>query len=77
MNYCLLARSSMERRSVTSCYHGSNICGSQQPFLGATVLFQSAKMHGKVIRVISFRFFPPYLRDQGLLRSRDFATMAT
>ena len=91
MNYCLRARSSMERRSVTSCYHGSNICGSQQPFLtetaiciverwkkeGATVLFQIATMHGKVIRVISFRFYPPYLRDQGLLRFRDFATMAT
>ena len=36
MNYCLLARSSMERRSVTSCYHGSNICGSQQLFLTET-----------------------------------------
>lgn len=44
---------------------------------GATVLFQSATMYGKVIRIISFRFFPPYLRDQGLLRSKDFATMAT
>ena len=91
MNYCLRARSSMERRSVTPCYYGSNICGSQQPFLtetaiciverwkkeGATVLFQIATMHGKVIRVISFRFYPPYLRDQGLLRFRDFATMAT
>ena len=43
----------------------------------ATILFQSAIMHRKVIRVIFFRFFLPYLRDHGILRSRNFDTMAT
>ena len=45
----------------------------------ATVVFLSAIMHRKIIRVIFFFsfFFLSYLQDHGLLRSRNFATMAT
>ena len=42
----------------------------------AAVLFLSAITHGKVIHVI-FLFFLPYLQNHGLLRSANFATMAT
>ena len=44
----------------------------------ATVLFPSAIMRWKVILYMSvFLFLLPYLQNQGLLRSRNFATMAT
>ena len=43
----------------------------------ATVLFLSAIMHRKIIHVIFPSFFLPYLHDHGLLRSRNFATVAT
>ena len=42
-----------------------------------TTLFLSSIMHRKVIHVEHFHFFLPYLQDHGLLRSRNFATMAT
>ena len=40
------------------------------------LLFQSAKIHGKVIHVNFFLFFLPYLQDHSLLKSRNFATLA-
>ena len=72
---------SNRRRNVTSRYYGSKISGSQQSFLTrrpfslskegrkkwATDLFLSAIMHRKVIHVNFFRFFLPYLQDNGLL----------
>ena len=42
----------------------------------ATVSFRSAMMQRKVTHVI-FIVFLPYLQDHGLLRSTNFATMAT
>ena len=42
----------------------------------ATVLFPSAIRHRKVKHVNFFIFFLPYLQDHGLLRSRNFASMA-
>jgi len=70
---------------MTSPYHGSKIPASQQSFLifalsndgrkvWSTVLFHHAQeSHTRHF----FPFFLPYLQDHGLLRSRDFATMAT
>ena len=63
-------RISIERRSVTSVYHGSKICGCQQSFLTETaiwfsndgrkvwanVLFLNAITHWKVIHVNYFFF---------------------
>ena len=44
----------------------------------ATVLFLSAIIHRKVIHVNCFVFFfLPYLKDHGLLRSWNFAAIAT
>ena len=45
----------------------------------ATVLFLSTIMHRKVINGNFFRFFffLPYLQELGLLRSRNFDTMAS
>ena len=43
----------------------------------ATVLFLSAVIHRKVVHVNFFVFFLQYLQYHGLLRSRNFATMAT
>jgi len=77
----------IERRSVTSDYHGSRFSGSQQFFFNrdsywhcgameekywATVLFPSA-----IVQFFQFFFFLRYLQDHGLLKSGDFATMAT
>ena len=70
---------------MTSPYHGSKISASQQSFLIFALSNDGRKyglpfcsiMHRKVIHVIFFPFFLPYLQDHGLLRSRDFATMAT
>ena len=76
-----------------SCYYGSKISGSQQPFLTETVIcivarceknmdycFVPERNHAKEShesQFFSFFFCPPYLQDHGLLRSRNFATMAT
>ena len=74
-----------ERGSMTSCYHGSKISGSQQSFLIETAscideqlkksivyrLFLIAIMRRKVIHVNFFVcFFLPNLQDHSLLRSR-------
>ena len=42
----------------------------------ATVLFLSTIMHRKVMHVNSVIFFVPYLVDNGLLKSRNFAARA-
>ena len=79
----------MEWRRVTSRYHGSKISGSLQSFLkekGICIserwknsmeyrFFLSAVKHRKVIH-FKASVFPPYLQLRGLLRSRNFATMA-
>ena len=91
MNYCLLARRSMERRSVTSCYHGSNICGSQQPFLTETAIciVERWKKSGSYRFVPEcynarkshtchfFSFFPAIFAWPGFVEIQTFATMAT
>ena len=73
----------MEWRSVTSRYHGSKISGSLQREghlhwrkMEEQCFFLSAVKHGKVIH-FKASVFPPYLQHHGLLRSRNFATMAT
>ena len=83
-------RISIERRSVTSVYHGSKICGCQQSFLTETaiwfsndgrkvwsnVLFLSAiMMHWKVIHLNYFLSVCHICRTTVLLRSRYFVTM--
>ena len=83
----------IERRSVTSGYHGSKISGSQQSFFtetscetaicivdrrkkSTTFCSRVQSCTGKsYISIFSF-FFVPYLQDHGLLRSRNFASMA-
>ena len=83
----------IERRSTMSCYYGSKILGSQQSFLKETVICIVARCkknmdycfvpecnHAKESHESQFFrvfFCPPYLQDHGLLRSRNFATMAT
>ena len=72
---------------MTSLYHGSKISVSQQTLLIETAisicerwnkkLFLSAITHRKVMSIFSFFFCLLYLEDHGLLRSRNFATMAT
>ena len=71
---------------MTSRYYGSKISGSQQSSLTrrllslsndgrkllATVLFQSAIMHRKVIQVNFFSFFPAIFTGQRFLRFRNF-----
>ena len=75
---------------MTSSYHGSKLSGSHS-FLTemAICIFErwkeivgyrfapSAIMYRKVIHVFFFTFFLSYLFDHGLLRSKNFATMAT
>ena len=72
---------------MTSRYYGNQISASQQSVLTETVicivkrwkkvwaafLFPSACHAQKVMLV----FLVPYLQDQGLLRSQNFATIAT
>ena len=73
-----------------SSYYGSKIFGSQQPFLTETVIcivarceknmdycFVPERNHAKESHESQFSFCLPYLQDHGLLRSRNFATMAT
>ena len=78
---------SMEWRRVTSRYHGSKnfwISTKRRAFALAkdgrivwnTFFFLSAVKHRKVIH-FKASVFPPYLQLRGLLRSRNFATMAT
>ena len=81
----------IERRSTMSCYYGSEIFGSQQSFLTETVICIVARCKKNMdyffvvqsckrkswISIFSFFFCPPYLQDHGLLRSKNFATMAT
>ena len=70
-----------ERRSLTSRYHGGKVSGSQQSALTetagrkvwVTVLFLSAILHRKLF---SF-FFSAIIAGLRLLRSTNFATMAT
>ena len=75
----------MEKRSVTSGYHGSKISASQQPFLteAAICIFEQWKKsmgyrfvpecnHAQENDTCYFSsFFLPYLHDHGLLRSRN------
>ena len=76
---------------MTSRYHGSKVSGSRlnpswqrQPIVSpndgrkvwATVLLLSTIMLRKVTD-FNFSFFLLYLRDHYLLRSRNFATIAT
>ena len=76
----------MEWRSVTSRYHGSKnfwISTKRRAFALAkdgrivwnTFFFLSAVKHRKVIH-FKASVFPPYLQLHGLLRSRNFATVA-
>ena len=82
----------VERRSVTSCYHGSKFSGPQQSFLSETTICRLSNDGWKVRATISFResnhvqechtcrlfrFFLSHLQEHSLLRSRHFATMAT
>ena len=74
-------RISTERRSVTSVYHGSKICGCQQSFLTETaiwfsndgrkgwakVLFLKAIIHWKVIH-FNYFFFLFYFSDMPYLQ---------
>ena len=83
---------SIERRvwhhttMVAKCLDLNSLCWWRRPFafsngarnVWATVLFLSAIMHGKVMNVNFFRFFfLSYLQELGLLRSRNFDTMAS
>ena len=79
----------IERKWVTSCYHGSIISGSQPLFLTetaislsndgrkewTTVFILSAIKH-RIHTNCSF-FSMSHLQDHGLLRSRNFVTMVT
>ena len=80
----------MERGSERSRYHGSKISGSQQSFLTetATCIVERWKKsmgyrpvskcnHAQESHTVMSLFFLPYLQDHCLLRSGDFATMAT
>ena len=75
-----------------SCYHGSKISGSEQSFLTETAIciverckismdycfVPDCNHERKVMNLNFFVFFcPPYLQDHALLRSSNFATMAT
>ena len=83
---------SIERRGVMSSYHGSKILGSQQSFLTETTIgmverwyksmgyhFVRECNHAQESHIImsSCSFFPPYLKDQSLLKSRNLATTTT
>ena len=79
------------KRKITSRYSGSKISGSQQPFLTetaiwfveqskkslGTLLFLSANVRRKVIHLKFFLFFLLKFAWLRLLKSRNFATMAT
>ena len=74
---------------MTSRLHGTKLSGSQQSFLKrrlfslsndgrevwATVLFLSAIMHSSTCQI--FSSFLAIFQDNGLLRFRNFFTMAT
>ena len=71
---------------MTSPYHGSKISASQQSFLIFALSNDGRKSMvyrfvpsctGKSYMSFFPPFFLPYLQDHGLLRSRDFTTMAT
>ena len=77
-------------RSLTSRYQGSRSSGSQQLFLVKMAIYiakQWKKSIGCFVPDYShaqeshtcqfFRFFLSYLRDHDVLKSRNFATMAT
>ena len=78
-----------EKCDVTLLPHRSKISGSQHSFLtetaifiverrenaSASVLFLSAIMLSHTCQFC--RFFLPYLQDHDLLRSRNFASIAT
>ena len=72
---------------MTSCYYGHKIPGSQQSFLTETAFALSSDERKVWATFCSWvqsctgksffcLFLPYYLQDQGLLRSRYFATMA-
>ena len=73
----------IQRRSVTSRYHGSKISGSQQSFWTETVVCIVDRLKKRM----GCCFVPDcnhaqeshtsYLQDHGLLRTANFATMAT
>ena len=82
----------MTEESVMSCYHGSKISWSQQPFFTATAIcivkrwkwsmgycFAPECNHTQESHTCQFFFFffLPDLQDHSLLRSRHFATMVT
>lgn len=61
-----------ETRSVMSRYHGNKISGSQQSFFQKRPFALSNDgSHSRQF------FFLQYLQDLGLLKSRNFANMAT
>ena len=78
-----------ERKSVTSGYHGIKISRSQHSFLtemaicivkrskkGISYLFVSECNNTEESHTCQFfPFFPPYLQDHSLLRSRNLATI--
>ena len=80
---------SIERKCVTSSYHGSKVsefCLSwrRKPFASsidgivwAIVLFLSAIMQSQESCHTCSFFCLPYLQDHGLLRSKNFASMAS
>ena len=77
-----LCLSPIERRSVTSCSMVGNLSWKRRPFallkdrrkVWANVLFLSAIMYRKVMHVNFFVSSAMYLRNHGLLRTRNFAT---
>ena len=59
---------------MTSRYHGSKISESQQSFLTETAICIVKRW----IKSTGYSFiFMSYLQNHGLLRARNFATMAT
>ena len=78
------------KKKVTWCYHSSKISGSQQYFLivmATSIVKWWKKRHGLPFcflvqsctgksNMSMFSFFLPYLQGHGLLRSRNFATIA-
>ena len=81
----------VERRSVTSRYHGSKMSVSQQSFLKETAIciaerwikstgyhFFPERYHEQESHTCQcFRFFLPHLQEHSLFRSRHFATWRT
>ena len=82
---------SIERRSVTSRLHSGKLSGTQKSFLTEMAIciverwkksmgycFVPECNHVRESHASQFfRFFLQYFQDRGLLRSRNFATMAT